>query len=894
MKWLPGFRTRGIGARLTLGFGTLAFVTLLVVVLVLIGGYRVVGDIDLTEDVREPAAVASAQAQASLLRMQLHLRGYLVLGDPQDIAHYHAARTVFEGSLATLQEMSGRWPQADAARSVQELVDSYRRWAELPQRLFELHDNPLKNRPAVRLTRVDVQSRQVLILDALSRIIGMQRARVDTAANRKLLSDLLHFQSSFDAMATNLMAFGASGELNFQLSYGPHLAVNATAWHSLLNQRSQLTAEQQQLLGTIGTARSEIGELALQIIAIVNGDRAYEDRYLYRTQAAPQAEAMMERLSRLAAFQQDQLSSSLASAREALAGVRWAAVLGGLLAVVIAVMLAYVFRRSIVVPLHRLTGVAERVAAGDLAARAEIESKDEIGVLATSFNTMTQRLADAIGHLQTVYAEAQRAKSAAEVANRAKSSFLANMSHELRTPLNAVLGYAQMLLREPGLGDRQQAGLETIRRGGEHLLSLIGEVLDFARIEAGKVELYLVPVDLRQLLRQVKEVIGVSAGQKGLVYLYEADPDLPAWVRADARRLQQVLLNLLGNAVKFTEQGQVTLRVQRLANADEHHARLRFAVVDTGIGIASEQLPLLFQPFEQAGEARPRVGGAGLGLAISQQLVGMMGGRIAVDSAPGRGSQFCFDLDLPVVVAEAPADKVAASHRMITGYRGPRRMLLIVDDVPVNRDTLVDFLSPLGFELHQADNGEAALAQARTLRPDLIVMDIVMPVMDGLEATRRLRADQALRDVPVIALSASATAVNEEDALSRGANVFLSKPVDLDLLLAEIGSLLHLEWTGEAREPAPGDETKAEVVPPAMELDVLYQMAKAGNMRSLMARADYLVELDEAYRPFAQKLRQLAAGFQSRVILNWMGDLRRAGSGHQGAKGAMSASGEKE
>jgi CheY-like chemotaxis protein len=221
-------------------------------------------------------------------------------------------------------------------------------------------------------------------------------------------------------------------------------------------------------------------------------------------------------------------------------------------------------------------------------------------------------------------------------------------------------------------------------------------------------------------------------------------------------------------------------------------------------------------------------------------------------------------------------------------------MLLIVDDVPVNRDTLVDFLSPLGFELHQADNGEAALAQARALRPDLIVMDIVMPVMDGLEATRRLRADQALRDVPVIALSASATAVDEEDALARGANIFLSKPVDLDMLLAEIGSLLHLEWTGEAREPAPGDETKAEVAPPAMELDVLYQMAKAGNMRSLMARADYLVELDEAYRPFAQRLRQLAAGFQSRVILNWMGDLRRTGSGHQGAKGAMSASGEKE
>jgi signal transduction histidine kinase/CheY-like chemotaxis protein len=881
MKWPPVFRSPGIGARLTLGFGALAAVTLLVVMLVLIAGYRVTRDIHLTEDVREPAAVASAQAQASLLRMQLHLRGYLVLGDPQDIAHYHVARQAFEGSLATLQQMSGRWPEADAARSVQELVDAYRRWAEVPQRLFELHDNPFKNRPALPLTRVDMQARQVLVLDALSRIIALQRARPDTQAHRELMSDLLNFQSSFDAMATNLMAFGASGELHFQTSYGSQLAINAAAWNSLQSKRSQLTGEQERLLLGIARARAEIGEIALQIIAIVNGDRAYEDQYLYRTQVAPQAEALMEQLSRLAAFQQARLDGSLTSAREGVAQVGWAAGLGGLLAVVIAVVLAYVFRRSIVAPLHRLTGVAERVAAGDLAARAAIESNDEIGVLATSFNTMTQRLADAIAHLQTVFAEAQRAKSAAEVASRAKSSFLANMSHELRTPLNAVLGYAQILLREPDLTERHRHGVETIRRGGEHLLALISEVLDFARIESGKVELYVLPVDLRQILRQVKEIIALSAGKKGLAYLCETDPDLPAWVRADGRRLQQVLLNLLGNAVKFTDQGQVTLRVQRLANADEQYARLRFTVVDTGIGIAPEQLPGLFQPFEQAGEALPRLGGTGLGLAISQQLVGMMGGRIKVDSAPGRGSQFCFDLDLPVVVAEVPADKVAASNRVITGYRGPRRMLLIVDDVAVNRDTLVDFLSPLGFELHQADNGEAALEQARALRPDLVVMDSVMPVMDGLEATRRLRTEPALRDVPVIALSASAMAADEEEALSCGANVFLSKPVDLDTLLAEIGKLLHLEWTGGEGESAPGEPTKAQaplVAPPASELDVLYQMAKVGNMRSLTARADYLADLDEAYRPFAQKLRQLAAGFQSRAILSWMVDLRRAGS----------------
>ncbi len=882
MRWPRGFGSPGLGGKLTLGFGALASVTLLVVGLASIAGYRVTGDIDLTESVRQPAALASTQAQASLLRMQLHLRGYLVLGDPQDIRQYHAAREVFESSLIALQEMSGSWPEADVARSVKELTESYRQWTELPQKLFELHDNPLKNRPALRLARVDVQARRVLILDACSRIIDLQAAREPSKANRELMADLLSFQSSFDAMATNLMAFGASGELTFKLSYGPQLATNAAAWNALSAKQAQLTAEQRALLATIARTRAEIAELALQIIAVINGEQAYEDLYLYRTEAAPQAEALLERLSKLAVVQQAQLGSSLAHARTSLANARWAAGLGGLLAVVIAVALAYVFRRSIVAPLHRLTDVAERVAAGDLAARAAVESNDEIGVLATSFNTMTQRLADAIAHLETVYAEARRATIAAEVANRAKSSFLANMSHELRTPLNAVLGYAQILLREPGLSERQVAGLDTIRRGGEHLLALISEVLDLTRIEAGKAELYLQPVDLRQLLNEVNEIIRVNARQKDLLYFCETPSDLPGWVRADGKRLQQVLLNLLGNAVKFTEQGQVTLRVQRLAGTGETQARLRFAVADTGVGITSEQLPTLFRPFEQASELQRKYGGTGLGLAISQQLVGMMGGRIEVESAPGHGSVFRFDLDMPVVLAELPADKGPHARRLITGYRGPRRMLLIVDDVGVNREALVDFLSPLGFELHQADNGETGLSQARALRPDLILMDIVMPVMDGLEATRELRKHPALRDVPVIALSASATAADESEALGSGADVFLSKPIDLDMLLAEIGRLLHLEWLGETREQTPGEEAASKtavVPPPAQELEVLYQLAKVGNMRSITVRADHLAALDETYKPFAQRLRQMAAGFQSRAILAWISDLRRSNGG---------------
>jgi methyl-accepting chemotaxis protein len=386
MKRWTGFGALGIGTKLTLGFGALASVTALVVALAWIAGQRVTDDIDLAELVRRPASLASAQAQASLLRMQLHVRGYLVLSDPKDIEQYRAASRAFESNLAALQSMSNNWPEAEDAGSVGALTDRYREWAELPQRLFNLHDSPLKNRPALRLARVEVQSRLVQVLDAVERIVELQKFRDRDASHRELLADLLNFQTTFDAMATNLMAFGASGELNFKLSYGPQLATNAAAWRSLSARREQLSPEQRNLLGVIARNRSEVADIALQIVAILNGEHAYEDLYLYRTKVAPQADALLQQLADLTTLQQSQLGSSLARARQRLAAVRLVAGIAGLLAVVLAVAMAYAFRRSVVVPLHRLTRVAERVTAGDLAARAQVESRDEIGVLANSIN----------------------------------------------------------------------------------------------------------------------------------------------------------------------------------------------------------------------------------------------------------------------------------------------------------------------------------------------------------------------------------------------------------------------------------------------------------------------------------------------------------------------------
>jgi PAS domain S-box-containing protein len=390
----------------------------------------------------------------------------------------------------------------------------------------------------------------------------------------------------------------------------------------------------------------------------------------------------------------------------------------------------------------------------------------------------------------------REARDRAEAANLAKSSFLANMSHELRTPLNAVLGYAQLLqLRGTADAAQTQAALDTIRKSGEHLLALINDVLDLSRIEAGKMELHASVVELEPFLQTVLDIVRVRAQPKQLPVLYEALGELPRRVRADAHRLRQVLLNLLGNAVKFTAQGSVLLRVQgRLQDGDR--VALAFEVADTGPGIPVRDMEAIFLPFEQAGDAEQRAGGTGLGLPISRELVRAMGGELQARSRVGEGSTFSFEVVLPV----AGEPITAANHpQAVTGYLGARRRVLLVDDIAANRQLLADLLGHLGFEVAQASNGEEGVQRAQELRPDLVLMDNVMPVMGGHEATRRLRGVPGLESLPIIALSASASAAERARSLEVGANGFLAKPVVLSRLVEEIGRLLQLQWTVDER-----------------------------------------------------------------------------------------------
>ncbi|MFJ1260000.1 ATP-binding protein [Cupriavidus sp. CuC1] len=478
-------------------------------------------------------------------------------------------------------------------------------------------------------------------------------------------------------------------------------------------------------------------------------------------------------------------------------------------------------------------------------------------------------LKDLNGHIvkwvgtSTDIEDQKQLQAAAERANRAKSDFLASMSHELRTPLNGILGYAQILLRDTTLGERQVAGLRVIQQSGEQLLTLINDVLDFAKIEAGKQELSLTDIPLAKFLRIIAEIISVKAEQKGLAFICDTAPDLPGGIRADEKRLRQALLNLLANAVKFTDRGQVSLRVRFFP-----HARLRFEVQDTGIGIREEQLESIFQPFEQGGDAQRRLGGSGLGLAISQRFVRLMGGEIRVESRIGQGSTFWFELELPVVELEIAPPSAAG---VVTGYQGPRKKVLVVDDVAENRAVVVDMLGQIGFEMVEAENGCEGLEKAQTLRPDLILMDIVMPEMGGLEATRRLRQLPAQKDVPIIAISASASGGDKESSLAAGMSAFQPKPIDFGMLLAQIASLLKLSWTYAAPPASSAPEHQAPgplLVPPAQEMEILHRLAREGNMRDIVQRAAHLAELDERYRPFADQLRLLAKGYQSKAILS--------------------------
>ncbi len=454
----------------------------------------------------------------------------------------------------------------------------------------------------------------------------------------------------------------------------------------------------------------------------------------------------------------------------------------------------------------------------------------------------------------------QEAKEAADAANRAKSEFLANMSHELRTPLNGILGYAQILQRSPSLSPEDRQGVSVIYQCGQHLLMLINDILDLAKIEARRMELHPEDFHLRSFLSSTASMIAVKAEQKGLQFQMELAPDLPVGIRADVKRLRQVLVNLLGNAVKFTDQGHVTFRVRRTGK-EEGTDRLQIEIEDSGIGIKTEDLARLFQPFTQVGEHSRHAEGTGLGLAITKRIVDLMGGNLQIESQLGQGST--FRVTLPVSLVGTLPEAPMGQQGTITGYRGSQRTVLVVDDKWENRSVVVNLLAPLGFRVQEAANGREALSLAQDSPPDLIVTDLVMPVMDGFELVRCLRSDRRLQDIPIIASSASTFDHNKQQSLEVGCNEFLPKPIDAEALFHKIQQLLHLEWQYEpSTAPEPPAAPTALHIPDAATLHQLLHLARRGRLAAIEEHIETLAQADPTYQTFVNQVTQFTQDFE--------------------------------
>ena len=507
-----------------------------------------------------------------------------------------------------------------------------------------------------------------------------------------------------------------------------------------------------------------------------------------------------------------------------------------------------------------------------------------VGFLSIGVYCLTRQLKISRQQLENYSHRLEQKAEEAEAANRAKSEFLANMSHELRTPLNAILGFTQLMARHPSISSSQLENLEIISRSGEHLLTLINDVLSMAKIEAGRTILNENSFDLYDLLNSLEEMLRLKAESKNLQLIFERSPEVPQYVQADESKLRQVLINLLGNAIKFTQTGNVMLRIvncqeslviskqKQQMTLDQGQITLYFEVEDTGPGIALAQLEKLFKPFVQMEAGLKSHEGTGLGLTISRQFVRLMGGEIAVRSAVGRGTIFSFDIQVkPAVMLEV---QTRQHYRRVIGLAPdqPQYRILVVEDKWENRQLLVKLLRSIGFQVGEAENGQQAVALWESWQPQLIWMDMRMPVMNGYEATRQIKAHLKGHATIIIALTASAFDEERAVILSAGCNDFVRKPLREEVIWEKMAQYLGVRYVYEDGESVKDEKMSSDFILEHASLQVMppewvVQLHMAALRTDEKQIFSLLNQIPQEFAPLANALTDLVNNFRiDRII----------------------------